>query len=94
MERPNPSGRLILVGQPHEDGNCNSKCPVSMFEGSGKTIKAIQGGMTNPTVDIPRYIDLALRWETGLRDIHTHTYTLDEVNDAFDLLRSGMQEGL
>ena len=67
---------------------------VSMFEGSGKTIKATQGGMTNPTVDIPRYIDLAPVGKLDYESIHTHTYTLDEVNDAFDLLRSGNGEGL
>ena len=49
---------------------------VSMFEGSGKTIKATQGGMTNPTVDIPRYIDLAPSRETGLREYsHSHIHT-------------------
>ena len=72
QERPN-QWSFDSCGTTTEDGNCNSKFPVSMFEGSGKTIKATQGGMTNPTVDIPRYIDLG----TGKLDyesIHTHTY--------------------
>ena len=88
-ERLNPSGRLILVGQPAPKMGIAIPNAVSMFEGSGKTIKATQGGMTNPTVDIPRYIDLALAGKLDYESIHTHTYTLDEVNDAFDLLRSG-----
>lgn len=88
-ERLNPSGRLILVGQPAPKMGIAIPNAVSMFEGSGKTIKATQGGMTNPTVDIPRYINLALAGKLDYESIHTHTYTLDEVNDAFDLLRSG-----
>ena len=65
----NPSGRLILVGQPAPKMGIAIPNAVSMFEGSGKTITT-QGGMTNPTVDIPRYIDLA-----GKLDYETFTLT-------------------
>jgi S-(hydroxymethyl)glutathione dehydrogenase/alcohol dehydrogenase len=62
---------------------------VSMFDGTGKTIKASQGGRTKPETDIPRYISLAMKGSLDFESLHTDTFTLDEVNDAFDLLRSG-----
>ena len=50
---------------------------------------ATQGGGTDPEKDIPRYIALANRGLLDYESLHTNTFTLDEVNDAFDLLRSG-----
>jgi S-(hydroxymethyl)glutathione dehydrogenase/alcohol dehydrogenase len=60
-----------------------------MFDGDGKSIRAIRGGGTDPEKDIPRYIKLALKGLLDYETIHTHTFTLDEINEAFDLLRSG-----
>lgn len=61
-----------------------------LFDGSGKTIKATQGGKTNPVDDIPRYIKL---YNSGLLDISkiiTHRLDLNQINDAVALLKSGM----
>ena len=33
-----------------------------MFDGTGKSVRATQGGRTNPDEDIPRYIGLAERY--------------------------------
>ena len=84
-----PSGRLILVGQPAPGKSVELPNAVSMFDGTGKSVKATQGGGTIPHVDIPRYIDLASRGIISYEQLHTDTFTLDEVNDAFDLLKSG-----
>ena len=84
-----PSGRLILVGQPAPGKSVELPNAVSMFDGTGKSVKATQGGGTIPHVDIPRYIDLASRGIISYKQLHTDTFTLDEVNDAFDLLKSG-----
>ena len=84
-----PSGRLILVGQPAPGKSVELPNAVSMFDGTGKSVKATQGGGTIPHVDIPRYIDLASRGIIHYKQLHTDTFTLDEVNDAFDLLKSG-----
>jgi len=84
-----PSGRLILVGQPAPGKGLEIMNAVSMFDGTGKTIKASQGGRTKPETDIPRYISLAMKGSLDFESLHTDTFTLDEVNDAFDLLRSG-----
>lgn len=84
-----PSGRLILVGQPAPGKSVELPNAVSMFDGTGKSVKATQGGGTIPHVDIPRYINLASRGIISYEQLHTDTFTLDEVNDAFDLLKSG-----
>jgi Zn-dependent alcohol dehydrogenase len=45
--------------------------------------------MTSPTDDIPRYINLH---KSGLLDISkiiTHRFDIDDINEAFKLLRSG-----
>ena len=89
FEKLNPSGRLILVGQPAPERLVGLPNAVSMFDGSGKSIRATQGGRTDPERDIPRYINLALRGHLDYESLHTHTFTLDEVNEAFDLLKSG-----
>ena len=60
-----------------------------MFDGAGKSIRATQGGRTDPEKDIPRYIALAEKGLLEYEGLHTNTFTLDEINDAFDLLRSG-----
>ena len=84
-----PSGRLVLVGQPKPGATVSFSDAVSMFDGSGKSVRATQGGRTEPEKDIPRYIKLAMDGHLDYETLHTHTFTLDEVNDAFDLLRSG-----
>ena len=89
FERLKPGGRLILVGQPAPDRIVCLPNAVSMFDGSGKSIRATQGGRTDPEKDIPRYINLAMKGKLDYETLHTHTFTLDEVNEAFDLLRSG-----
>ena len=60
-----------------------------MFDGSGKSVRATQGGGTIPQIDIPRYIELAQRGILHYEQLHTDTFSLDEVNEAFDLLKSG-----
>ena len=79
----------LLVGQPPPGKEVVIPNGVSLFGGSGKSISATQGGMTNPSEDIPRYVKMH---KAGLLDIDkivTHTFLLDEVNDAFELLKSG-----
>jgi len=82
-------GRMILVGQPAPGRGVEVMNAVNLFSGMGQTIKATQGGKTNPTEDIPRYVRMH---KEGLLDIEsfiTHRFKLEQVNEAFDLLRSG-----
>jgi len=88
-EKLAPSGRLILVGQPQPGLALTLPNALSMFDGEGKSVRATQGGRTNPEKDIPRYIDLAMKGVLEFEELHTDTFGLDEVNQAFDYLRSG-----
>jgi S-(hydroxymethyl)glutathione dehydrogenase/alcohol dehydrogenase len=49
-----------------------------------------QGGLTNPTEDIPRYERMYLDGKLDLDGIITDTFTLDRINKALDLVRSGL----
>ena len=83
------TGRFILVGQPKPGQDVVIPNGNKLFDGIGKTIKATQGGKTSPSEDIPRYVKL---YNSNLLDISkiiTHRFKLDEINEAFDLLKSG-----
>ena len=83
------TGRFILVGQPKPGQEVVIPNANKLFDGIGKTISATQGGKTSPTDDIPRYVNL---YEAGILNIDkiiTHTFELNDINKAFDLLRSG-----
>lgn len=82
-------GRLILVGQPKPQQEISIPTANKMFDGIGKTIKATQGGKTNPTEDIPRYIKLHKAGLLDISKIITHRFDLQDINQAFDLLKSG-----
>jgi Zn-dependent alcohol dehydrogenase len=88
-EKLSNTGRLVLVGQPAPRRSIEVRNALSMFDGSGKSIRATQGGKTDPEKDIPRYIGLANSGVLKFEELHTHTFTLDTINDAFDLLKTG-----
>lgn len=82
-----PSGRFILVGQP----NSFLTIPHAkrLFDGSGCTIKATQGGRFNPTLDVPRYIAMHKAGLLKLDGIVSHRVKLDEINSGLELVRNG-----
>lgn len=83
------TGRMVLVGQPAPGKFVEVMNAVNLFNGTGQSIKATQGGKTNPQEDIPRYVKL---YNQGILDISkliTHRFKLEQVNEAFDLLKSG-----
>lgn len=82
-------GRMVLVGQPSPGKMVEVMNAVNLFNGVGQSIKATQGGKTNPQEDIPRYIRM---YQEGILDVKqfvTHRFKLEQINDAFDLLKSG-----
>ena len=83
------TGRMILVGQPAPGKFVEVMNAVNLFNGVGQSIKATQGGKTNPQEDIPRYIKLHKEGLLDVSKLITHTFTLDQINEAFDLLKSG-----
>ena len=82
-------GRMILVGQPAPGKGVEVMNAVNLFSGMGQTIKATQGGKTNPTEDIPRYVRMHREGILDIESFVTHRFKLGQVNEAFDLLRSG-----
>lgn len=82
-----PSGRYIMLGQPRDEVGISQ--PFHMFEGTGKTIKATQGGGFMPSDDIPRYVTLYRSGLLKLDGIITHRLKLDDVNKGVDLVRNG-----
>ncbi len=56
---------------------------------SGKTLFGTDGGMTDPTADIPRYVRLLKSGRLNLRGLITHTTDLDGLNAQLDLTRAG-----
>jgi Zn-dependent alcohol dehydrogenase len=77
---------MILVGQP----------PVNtriIFENArqhycGKTILDSQGGLTDPNVDIPRYIKLYKAGRLKLTGFIDQMSSLENINEAIDRVSS------
>jgi S-(hydroxymethyl)glutathione dehydrogenase/alcohol dehydrogenase len=83
------NGRMILVGQPRPGASLEVVNALSFFNGNGLSIKATQGGKTNPSNDILRYVKLEKAGKLYIDNFITHRYKLDQVNEAFDMLKSG-----
>jgi 2-desacetyl-2-hydroxyethyl bacteriochlorophyllide A dehydrogenase len=85
----NDRGRFILLGQNKPGMSLEILNSNHMFGSEGKTIKATQGGDILPWRDIPRYAKLHKSNYLNIEKIITHRFNLDDVNKAFDVLRSG-----
>jgi len=83
------NGRMILVGQPAPGKMVEVMNAVNLFNGIGQSIKATQGGKANPQEDIPRYVKMHREGILDISQFVTHRFKLDQINDAFDLLKSG-----
>lgn len=84
-----PSGRMIMVGQPGPKQGIMLHNARHMFDGSGKSIKATQGGGFMPQFDLPRYVGLWRSGQLSLDGIITHRVSLSEINQAIDVVRDG-----
>lgn len=82
-------GRYILVGQPKPGDSLSIVNANSLFGGDGKVIMATQAGKTNPNEDIARYVKLHKAGVLNIDKIVSHTFKLEEINTAFDILREG-----
>ena len=83
------NGRMVLVGQPAPGRMVEVMNAVNLFNGMGQSIKATQGGKTNPQEDIPRYVRMHQQGILDVSQFVTHCFKLEQINDAFDLLKSG-----
>ena len=74
-------GRCILVGVPH----VLYTLPLHF----DKVLKGSEGGQCQPARDIPRLVRLADAGRISYDGIVTDEFSLDQINDALDLMRSG-----
>src|SRR3954447_12810014 len=81
-------GQAILVGVPRMDVMIN----VPAFFGvvlMEKTIKGCWYGSSNVQRDVPKLLDLYRSGELKLEELISRTITLDQVNEAFDAMKTG-----
>jgi len=83
-------GRVILVGVPRK-GNLISIYSLPLH--FGKLIQGSHGGETIPQSDIPRYHYLYEQGKLNLKELITARYSLEEINQAINGMRSGEVAG-
>lgn len=77
-------GTCVLVGVPNEKVSIYT-LPIHF----NKVLTGSHGGDAVPHVDIPRLIRLTEAGRFSLDGIITHEFSLDEINEALDVVRSG-----
>jgi len=85
-ELTKPQGRMILVGVPRK-GN-----PISIYSlplHFGKILTGSHGGESDPSTDIPRYLNLHRAGKLKLEGLITDRFNLSEINIAIDKMRRG-----
>ena len=85
-ELTSATGRTVVVGTPHFDQEIAVR---SLALHAGKSLVVCDGGQTNPTEDIPRYLSLYSRGKLKLEQLITHRYPLSEINMALETIRNG-----
>lgn len=79
-------GSTILGGVPHHTDRLTiDALPLSF----GRRLTGSYAGETNPDVDIPRYLQLYGRGNLKLHEQISHRYSLDRINEAIEMVRSG-----
>jgi S-(hydroxymethyl)glutathione dehydrogenase/alcohol dehydrogenase len=81
-------GQAILVGVPKMDAMVS----VPAFFGvvlAEKTIKGCWYGSSNVQKDVPKLVSLYKSGQLKLDELISRTITLDEVNEAFDAMKTG-----
>lgn len=80
------TGTLGIAGHPKE----GSRITLNPFEFIlGKKIVGSWGGGTNPDIDIPFYAKEYLKGNFPVDGLISHRFSLDKINDALAMLRSG-----
>jgi S-(hydroxymethyl)glutathione dehydrogenase/alcohol dehydrogenase len=83
-ELTHPNGTCVLVGVPSEKVTIYT-LPIHF----NKVLTGSHGGDAVPDIDIPRIIRLHQAGRVSFNDIITHEFSLDDINQALDLVRSG-----
>ena len=80
----NADGTCVLVGVPSEKVTIYT-LPIHF----NKVLTGSHGGDAAPHIDIPRILRLVQAGRISFDGIITHEFSLDAINDALDLVRSG-----
>jgi S-(hydroxymethyl)glutathione dehydrogenase/alcohol dehydrogenase len=85
-ELTHPDGKTVLVGVPRKGDNVSIYTLPLHFK---KVLTGSHGGSAEPHIDIPRYIRLYNAGKLKLDDLITHEFSLDQINEAIEVVRSG-----
>jgi Zn-dependent alcohol dehydrogenase len=82
-----PGGTAVIVGM----AAMQVRAPITpyMMALMEKTLKGTMYGSVRPNVDIPKLVELYLGGRLKLDELISRTYSLDEINEGFEALRSG-----
>lgn len=86
----NEKGRVVLVGVPKYDEKISINTLPLHF---GKKLIGSEGGSTDPSIDIPKYLKLV---DQGILDISkqiTQVCSLTDINDAISDMKNGVNKG-
>ena len=86
----NSKGRVILVGVPKINSNIKIYSLPLHF---GKSIIGSHGGESNPSKDIPRYLNLFNNGIWGIEGLISERYNLKNINSAINSLKDGKSIG-
>lgn len=81
-----PDGKTILVGVPTKGDKVSIYTLPLHFK---KVLKGSHGGDAEPHIEIPRLIKLYRLGKLRLDGLVTHEFTLDRINEAIGVVRSG-----
>ncbi|WP_346844575.1 S-(hydroxymethyl)mycothiol dehydrogenase [uncultured Rothia sp.] len=81
------AGRVVLVGVPAP--GTTWEAPLDEVFGRGGSIKSAWYGDTLPSRDFPMFVDQYKLGRLPLDEFVTERITIDQVNDAFETMKSG-----
>src|SRR6266852_3195126 len=82
-----PGGTAVIVGM----APMAARAPITPYTMAlqEKTLRGTLYGSVRPTVDFPQLVQLYLDGRLKLDQLISRTYTLEEINQGFELLRTG-----
>ena len=87
VEAIRPGGTAVIVGM----AAMSVRAPIGPYYMAlqEKTLKGTMYGSIRPNIDIPRLVELYLDGRLKVDELISRTYSLDEINEGFEALRSG-----
>lgn len=87
MEITRPGGTVTFAGLSPMGTSTN--LPGAVIVRQEKTIKGSYYGSVNPQRDFPMLLDLQASGKLKLADLISRKYSLDQINEAFQLMLKG-----